>query len=58
MSEAKEIGIFKTRINEAIFKANEAFKELAKEHHYGFINVNQGLTDEKGIGVTCLIKRV
>ena len=44
----REAGMFKTRTNEVILQANDALKSLAEKHHYEFINVNQGLTDETG----------
>jgi lysophospholipase L1-like esterase len=40
--------IFKTRSNASITEINEAFKELARKHNYEFINVNGGLTDDRG----------
>jgi len=40
--------MFATRTNEAILEANVELEKLAKKHHYKFINVNQGLTDEEG----------
>lgn len=43
-----EFGMFKTRTNEAISQANDALKALAEKHHYKFINVNRGLTNEEG----------
>lgn len=43
-----ECGMFKTRTNEAILQANDALKALAEKHHYKFINVNRGLTNEEG----------
>lgn len=41
-------GMFATRTNANIVKANEAIEELAKRHGFHFINVNEGLTDEAG----------
>lgn len=39
---------FKTRTNAVILEANGAVEELSKKHNYEFINVNDGLMDEKG----------
>lgn len=39
---------FHTRTNENICIANEAVRKLAKKRECHFINVNQGLTDERG----------
>lgn len=46
-AEQKE-GMFKTRTNEAILKANKAVEELACQFHYEYIDVNEGLVDEQG----------
>lgn len=40
--------LFKTRTNAAIREANEAIKELALQHGCAFIDVNEGLFDERG----------
>jgi len=40
--------MYKTRTNENIKEANAAIEELAKEHGFNFINVNEGLTDMEG----------
>ncbi|WP_274654598.1 SGNH/GDSL hydrolase family protein [Paenibacillus humicola] len=40
--------MFATRTNANILEANEAIEQLAKHHGFSFINVNEGLTDEKG----------
>ena len=39
---------FVTRTNENILIANQAVEKLAEEKGCRFLNVNQGLTDEKG----------
>lgn len=44
----READVFKTRTNEVIILANEALQALAEKHHYEFIDVNQGLSDETG----------
>ncbi|MEH7118067.1 GDSL-type esterase/lipase family protein [Neobacillus vireti] len=48
MDESTKEVMFKTRTNQAILDANESLKELAKKHHYEFINVNEGLMDSEG----------
>lgn len=40
--------MFATRTNAAIVEANTAVEALAHAHGFHFINVNQGLADEKG----------
>ncbi len=40
--------MFKTRTNENIDIANKEIEQLAKSFEYNYINVNEGLTDEKG----------
>ncbi|SFS66931.1 GDSL-type esterase/lipase family protein [Paenibacillus sp. BC26] len=40
--------LFATRTNANILEANEAIEQLAKQHGCSFINVNEGLADEKG----------
>ncbi len=40
--------MFSTRTNDNIIEANEGVAELARKHGFTFINVNEGLTDEKG----------
>lgn len=46
-AEHKE-GMFKTRTNEAILKANKAVEKLACKFDYEYIDVNEGLMDEEG----------
>ncbi|SEM51008.1 GDSL-type esterase/lipase family protein [Paenibacillus sp. OV219] len=43
-----KIPMFTTRTNANIQEANEAIEQLAKQHGFSFINVNEGLTDEEG----------
>ncbi len=40
--------MLQVRTNENIARANQELERLAKEYGYHFINVNQGLTDERG----------
>jgi lysophospholipase L1-like esterase len=40
--------VFQRRTNEAIWEANRAIERLAAKHHYTFIDVNEGLTDQEG----------
>ncbi len=40
--------MFATRTNDNIRDANHSVKEVAKKHGFTFINVNEGLHDEKG----------
>jgi lysophospholipase L1-like esterase len=40
--------VFATRTNENIAEANSAVEQLAKEHGFQFINVNEGLSDHEG----------
>ncbi|SDX89624.1 GDSL-type esterase/lipase family protein [Paenibacillus sp. CF384] len=40
--------MFATRTNANLLEANEAIEQLAKQHGYSYINVNEGLADENG----------
>jgi lysophospholipase L1-like esterase len=40
--------MFKTRTNEALVKANKAVEQLGNKFGYEYIDVNEGLMDEKG----------
>ena len=48
LPEEQQKNMFLTRTNEAIEKANVAVEKLAAEMGYRFINVNEGLKDERG----------
>ncbi|GBG97464.1 SGNH/GDSL hydrolase family protein [Lactococcus termiticola] len=43
-----EKSLFKTRSNSKFQSASDKIKNLAKKHNFNFINVNAGLSDEKG----------
>ena len=49
LPEEQQKNMFLTRTNEAIDKANVAIEELAGELGFRFINVNEGLKDERGM---------
>jgi lysophospholipase L1-like esterase len=40
--------VFATRSNATIKKANKAIEELARKHGFSYIDVNDGLADDKG----------
>lgn len=40
--------LFATRTNKNILEANTAIEQLALNHGFNFINVNEGLADDKG----------
>lgn len=48
MPKEEKESMFKTRTNSTILKTNIAVKKLAEELGYTFINVNYGLTDDRG----------
>ena len=46
--DSDEKTLFETRINKKFQKASEIKKKLADNHHFLFIDVNDGLSDENG----------
>ncbi|WP_164545722.1 SGNH/GDSL hydrolase family protein [Paenibacillus albus] len=48
IDQAEKTAMFATRTNANILEANAAIEQLAKQHSFSFINVNEGLTDKDG----------
>ncbi|REE78544.1 lysophospholipase L1-like esterase [Paenibacillus taihuensis] len=48
LDPSEKQSMFATRTNANILEANEAIEQLAKQHGFSFINVNEGLTDDTG----------
>lgn len=46
--DSDEKTLFETRSNEKFQKASDKIKKLADNHHFHFIDVNDGLSDENG----------
>ena len=46
--DSDEKTLFETRSNEKFQKASDKIEKLAQKHHFHFIDVNDGLSDENG----------